>query len=91
MDNAMNNNTNGNTNDKVYQVAEITGEDLNVAGRLWLSEDEALGLSDQEIILESPDGKRIKGRIVGETREQIEMERRPGGEILVKFVGRYID
>ncbi len=87
----MNNNTNGNTNDKVYQVAEITGEDLNVAGRLWLSEDEALGLSDQEIILESPDGKRIKGRIVGETREQIEMERRPGGEILVKFVGRYID
>ncbi len=87
----MNNNTNGNTNDKVYQVAEITGEDLNVAGRLWLSEDEALGLSDQEIILESPDGKRIKGRIVGETREQIEMEKRPGGEILVKFVGRYID
>lgn len=87
----MNNNTNGNTNDKVYQVAEITGEDLNVAGRLWLSEDEALGLIDQEIILESPDGKRIKGRIVGETREQIEMEKRPGGEILVKFVGRYID
>jgi hypothetical protein len=76
--------------EKRYRAESITGADLSVAGRLWLPEDEALSLRDTDLDIEDPEGRRIIGRIVGETPEEVVIETR-GGEVLVKFVGRYVE
>ncbi len=76
--------------DKVYRAHEITGEEEgeSIAGRLWMPEEEALALRNQRFLVEVPDGRRISAHIVGETPEQVVIEKK-GGEVLVHFVGTY--
>lgn len=75
--------------DRTYR-AEVTGRDgASVTGRLRLAEEEALALRDRELDLEDEDGRRIRGRLVGEMPDELIIERE-GDAVLVKFVGHYV-
>lgn len=75
--------------DRVYRI-EVTGrDDGSVTGRLRLPEEEALALRNQDLRLEDEDGQAIRGSIIGETPEEVIIERQ-GDEVLVKVIGHYV-